>query len=537
MKPTRPSRRAGLRAVAFIAFVLCLSIATGTVYALFSHDTDLGAKVSAGKVEIAATIGTPTLYSPAAIGKDGQVADPTNIATATRFANGGTASTDGQLLILDNLTPGDRATFPVALVNHSTVAIKYQVTLLAVNAPSSTLVDVLHITINGQKTQADGLSDWIPVAPGAPLKSETLTVAIELPPDATDTYMGQSAALAIQVKAVQGNAVVRDGLEVATDGGWDIYGARGLREFQESVNAGATYTGETVRLRVNVDLDGENWTPIGTATTPFCGTFDGLGHTVANLTATAPAGTGDGIGLFGHIGDGAAITDLTVHNATVDGDTGVSPLVGAVADEATVTLSDLTLSGKVAIEAAGGAGGLVGNAATATITARRLTVAVTPDSLATTTRNSGGCDALGGVFGQVGDGQFRDITCDLSVTGQAYGIGGVAGCAGGDWQGVTATGDVTVLTQNTGVWYQNTLPTGNAYGDICFWQGNGRLIGTHATIRLTDCAATGTLSILTPDGTALDSNALYFFTAGGDRVTDSLLGCSHRFNDNTVTLG
>ena len=44
-------------------------------------------------------------------------------------------------------------------------------------------------------------------------------------------------------------------------------------------------------LGSNVDLNGVTWTPIGlTYTNPFAGKFDGLGHTISNLTINDTTG-------------------------------------------------------------------------------------------------------------------------------------------------------------------------------------------------------------------------------------------------------
>ncbi|MBV5331097.1 hypothetical protein JZU69_01505, partial [bacterium] len=51
-------------------------------------------------------------------------------------------------------------------------------------------------------------------------------------------------------------------------------------------------------LGANIDASAiTNFVPIGDATTNFTGVFDGLGHTVSNLTINRP--TTDYVGLFG----------------------------------------------------------------------------------------------------------------------------------------------------------------------------------------------------------------------------------------------
>ena len=37
-------------------------------------------------------------------------------------------------------------------------------------------------------------------------------------------------------------------------------------------------------LMQNIDLDGDEWTPIGSMTSPFVGVFDGNGYEIINFT-------------------------------------------------------------------------------------------------------------------------------------------------------------------------------------------------------------------------------------------------------------
>jgi hypothetical protein len=56
-----------------------------------------------------------------------------------------------------------------------------------------------------------------------------------------------------------------------------------------SVNSpagGPPFGGKTIRLAADINLAGIEWTPIGDGSAAFGGTFDGGGHTIANLTIT-----------------------------------------------------------------------------------------------------------------------------------------------------------------------------------------------------------------------------------------------------------
>ena len=82
-----------------------------------------------------------------------------------------------------------------------------------------------------------------------------------------------------------------------------------LAALGEAVNGGNSYADYTIKLTKNLDLNGTEWTPIGTKGTSnvFKGTFDGNGTTISNLKVSG----GTYVALFGET-SGATIKDLTV---------------------------------------------------------------------------------------------------------------------------------------------------------------------------------------------------------------------------------
>lgn len=103
-----------------------------------------------------------------------------------------------------------------------------------------------------------------------------------------------------------------------------------LMAFRNSVNAGETkYSapGVYVALAADIDMAGENWVGIGSATADhgFMGNFDGQGYKIKNLTINNPALDSDGYayaGLFG-VTEGTdqnnqnTIKNLTIENVTI----------------------------------------------------------------------------------------------------------------------------------------------------------------------------------------------------------------------------
>ena len=92
-----------------------------------------------------------------------------------------------------------------------------------------------------------------------------------------------------------------------------------LAWFAQKVNGGSTKISGI--LTADIDLAGYEWTPIGTASKQFAGTFDGQNHTVDNLSINYSSTTPIPLyrGLFGWV-SGANVTDRAkIENMTVNG--------------------------------------------------------------------------------------------------------------------------------------------------------------------------------------------------------------------------
>ena len=88
------------------------------------------------------------------------------------------------------------------------------------------------------------------------------------------------------------------------------------------------FKGKTLTLSSDLDLQGIEWTPIGTNANPFLGNLDGAGHTIYNLNVN-----NDGwAGLVGHAGksSGSTISNLTVVNATITSNRMAGVIVGQI---------------------------------------------------------------------------------------------------------------------------------------------------------------------------------------------------------------
>lgn len=85
-----------------------------------------------------------------------------------------------------------------------------------------------------------------------------------------------------------------------------ITNASELRYLAVQVNNGTDYDGAYFTLISDIDLNNNEWTPIGNYSTPFKGIFNGAGHTIGNAKISLPTSVPTSVsayGLFGSIGD------------------------------------------------------------------------------------------------------------------------------------------------------------------------------------------------------------------------------------------
>ena len=213
-----------------------------------------------------------------------------------------------------------------------------------------------------------------------------------------------------------------------------------LKWFRDDVNAGNTYKGEYVSLTADIDLNNENWTPIGNSTNKFLGIFDGENKKIQNLkieTQTSYAG------FFGYTAEGA-LKNLTIENADIDARLGVGALVGC---PFTSDITNIALTGKVTIDACFYVGGVAGRNAYGDLT--DITVNTSADSYVKANSTENGTDYrtyVGGVVGFLGEGNgvIKNVTSNIKVIGNIQDIGGIAGIAhyGNTFENVTFTGTV-----------------------------------------------------------------------------------------------
>lgn len=301
---------------------------------------------------------------------------------------------------------------------------------------------------------------------------------------------------------------IADGFEKIGEGVYQITNINGLKYFAEQVNGGTTYAGETIKLAVDVDLNNEAWTPIGSKANQFKGTFDGQEKTISNLNVDM-ADTSD-VGLFGFTTNGA-VKNLTINNASVKGRLDVGVVAGT---PYTSTYDNITLTGDIKVEGFAYVGGMFGKNAYADLS--DLTIDASEDSYVKANSVEGETayrTYVGGIVGFMGEGGhgITNAVSNIDVYGSTCDVGGITGIAhyGNSFTNCSSSGDVTITSYNDD---GDQLEMGGIAG---VWHNQ-----TGQTVTFTDCEYTGTLSAVQGDGTEYTGPFMYDGLVGRAYITN-----------------
>ena len=266
------------------------------------------------------------------------------------------------------------------------------------------------------------------------------------------------------------------------DGVYQIGTADELVWFAKQVNGGSTAISGV--LTAEIDLNGFDWTPIGSSAKKFSGSFDGAGHTIKNLTIdyqTAKSGERLYLGLFGYA-EGTKDNRAAIKNLTVQGSVNAGSefsvysgnVAGVVACGSYVDVSgvisrvDVTVDTKVGN--ACGVGGLAG---------------VLINSTATNCGNAGnvsGVKNLGGLCYEFYAGTMTGCYNTGAVSGSGTCVGGIMGYAKqAAIKDVYNTGAVST-TKNlvgglVGEMENSSLTNGYSTGKITVSESGGSSVG------------------------------------------------------------
>lgn len=222
------------------------------------------------------------------------------------------------------------------------------------------------------------------------------------------------------------------------DGYYEIYNQDQLRLFADLVNtASNSETKLNARLMNDIPMDGTEWTPIGTKTNPFTGTFDGNGKTITGLTCTNASKYY--VGLVGYASK-ATIQNVTVKDSSFIGNENIGAVCGYIIDGA-------------------------------------ITGCTNSDSAV-----SGGFYNLGGIAGWAKNTKVQRCFNSGAVTGKYSAIGGIVGYA--DYvtvQDCGNTGTVT-MTDSAGAYYGGIIGAVFGYSTIenCYNTDSNTTAGIYA---------------------------------------------------------
>lgn len=150
---------------------------------------------------------------------------------------------------------------------------------------------------------------------------------------------------------------------------YTIRSAEELANFAQLVNSENDFSGKTITLGKNIVLDGIDWTPIGTAESPFKGTFTIMGnYSISNLPndlfGVVEGGTVKSVTISG--GKGRLVGELksgkvencmsTAKVDSSDENAAVGGLVGMAETNATVSSSYYYNADSITVPAVGGSG-------------------------------------------------------------------------------------------------------------------------------------------------------------------------------------
>ena len=238
-------------------------------------------------------------------------------------------------------------------------------------------------------------------------------------------------------------------------GNYTVTSAEGLKNIAKLVNE-EWKSDINITLTADINLSGIDWTPIGIDYNhQYTGTFNGGGHTITGLTVTT---SDQYAGLFGYIGSGGKVKDVTLENVQITSDNS-SGYAGGVAGDSWGTIENCSVSGSVS-----------------------------------------GTTFAGGVVGSQWGGSITGCNSSATVKGVIF-AGGIAGetNSGASLTGCYATGDVTV--ENDG--------TNNSHaGGVVGYNGGGTLTACYATGSVTG-SGSGTIYV----GGVTGSNNLGILTA------------------------
>ena len=246
------------------------------------------------------------------------------------------------------------------------------------------------------------------------------------------------------------------GYTIEGDGSYTVTTADGLKNVAKLVNEEGK-TDINITLDTDLTLTGE-WTPIGTESQPYTGTFNGKDKTITGLTVNQE-GT-NYVGLIGYLGSGGKVQNVVLEGVQITSDNS-SGYAGGVAGDSWGTIENCSVSGSVSGSSGSDVGGVVGYQQVGSITGCSSSATVK------------GTERAGGVVGVTNGGTTPltacyatgNVTVENDGTSNAW-AGGIVGMNGtGTLIACYAAGNVSgnIVGGAVGVNYATVT--------ACYWSG------------------------------------------------------------------
>ena len=294
-----------------VVIALCLCAVSGVTYSWWSDSENTNVDITTGGLDVSVSDYSVSEYRTTV--NNGQT------QTETITYTDSDSSIDG---IQFNLSPpaGDSVTsrFTVSynVTFTTTVEAQYMVDFTINGNPS--WISNLQVR-NGSTDITENLGFW------QSLNNDSINIAISATFNAN---INQANYTNVSIEIV--NEIIQAGSIDTWDGStitaitesnntYEVYTGAQLAWIAQQVNNDNNFSGKTVALMKDIDLDNHEWTPIGNmgnTYTAFAGTFDGNGNTIYNLRSISQETINNvSAGLFGAItGD---IEGVNVQNAYI----------------------------------------------------------------------------------------------------------------------------------------------------------------------------------------------------------------------------
>ena len=210
----------------------------------------------------------------------------------------------------------------------------------------------------------------------------------------------------------------------------------GINDLKNIINNPSAY----YKLANDIDLNNEDWEPIGNYVKPFSGSFDGNGYVISNVKVDKTSYVS--VGFFGYIKNGT-IRNVTLNNADVTGGNCAGALVG-YADVGNA-IDNCKVVGTSSVNGAAYIGGLIGYMVDGSVNKCMTNANVTA---------SGGY--TGGLVGSIGSTNVSNSYATGNVTSSNIYAGGLIGVIEDAWvteqkiENCYALGNVTSTSSYAG---------------------------------------------------------------------------------------